>query len=248
MKACEQEDKGQCALCGTEAWLQRSHLIPKWMYRPTAQEDRSFWSHSSKPGHKPRKVQQGLWERLLCKRCEAHFSDWERRAKEDVLKIVEMPRQNVHEFVQGPDVDQANLNRLGWSIFWRVVVSKHAGSGRCAQEGDFLSSLTSALREGDLPPRDFPSFLCRFEGSDFASRVVLSPTEIEPVLGMRSFRMVAHGVGWFWTPSKTRALWSSGEIPWLGWSDQFWLLNWPGKDDEFEAALTLVAKRHGMLE
>lgn len=242
------EKEGQCALCGQEARLLRSHLIPKWMYGPTAQEDRSFWSHSSKAGQRPRKVQQGLWERLLCGRCEGLFSDWEKRGKEDVLKIAAMPHHDVHEVVNGPNVDQDNLNRLGWSIFWRVAVSGRTGGGELLKRSGFLLSLASALREGSLPSREFPSFLGRFVGSGLASRVVLSPPLIEPVFGMRTFRMVAHGVGWFWTPSRRRALWASETIPWLGRSEQFRLWNWPHQDDRVEAALTLAAKRAGMIE
>src|ERR1041384_4116827 len=75
---------GNCRLClAKSVTLQKSHIVPDFLWRDsgvTKGKGFTMWSESH-PRLNRRGVQTGLWERLLCSKCEGHFGKLERYAK-----------------------------------------------------------------------------------------------------------------------------------------------------------------------
>ena len=68
---------GRCRLCGAEAKLQHSHVIPKLMFRSMQRFAPGVMPHRTgggerrpRPGH--------VKEHMLCSKCEGEFSRYER--------------------------------------------------------------------------------------------------------------------------------------------------------------------------
>ena len=78
--------RGKCRLCGSDAELQRSHIIPAFVFR--------WLRESSATGHirlgdEPnRRVQDGWWRRWLCPCCENLLGSTERQFSQQIFRPV----------------------------------------------------------------------------------------------------------------------------------------------------------------
>lgn len=104
--------KGKCRLCGSDAELQRSHIIPAFVFR--------WLRESSATGHirlgdEPnRRVQDGLWRRWLCSPCENLLCSTERQFSQQIFKPVVEDR--LEHLRYGPW-----LLKFCVSLSWRVL-------------------------------------------------------------------------------------------------------------------------------
>lgn len=125
-----------CKLCGEDRELQDSHVIPEFMYRPLYNEKHKTVGYLlRKEGVKPRFVQKGLRERLLCDACERFLNHnfespnvalWRTLAEEEPgpeisVQQIRSAQGSRAAHVQG--VDYSSLKLLLLSILWRASVS-----------------------------------------------------------------------------------------------------------------------------
>ena len=75
----------QCALCLTSAKLYRSHIIPEFLCKALYDDEHRFHGLSSTIDQSNRKRQKGIWEWLLCGKCEQKLSKLEGYASQ-ILK------------------------------------------------------------------------------------------------------------------------------------------------------------------
>lgn len=68
------EEEGTCKLCGIVAPLQRSHIIPRSFYKRAKDGGSQLVVHSAASGRQPLFINADPRERLLCFKCEQHFS------------------------------------------------------------------------------------------------------------------------------------------------------------------------------
>jgi len=80
-----------CALCLQEAALCKSHIIPEFCFKPFYDKSHRIIEVSNVEKGKVRRMQKGIWERLLCAKCEALLNGWER------LSVTQRSQRNTTE-------------------------------------------------------------------------------------------------------------------------------------------------------
>ena len=113
-----------CALClhpFTE--LRRSHIIPEYHFRRMRESDRTFLKISTGGPRLEKKIQKGLFERLLCKHCEEHLND---NFENEVHQLFEhgsfVPTVGLKEEYQ-VQVNYTSFRLYMLSILWRASVA-----------------------------------------------------------------------------------------------------------------------------
>jgi hypothetical protein len=112
-----------CALCLQPLELQRSHIIPEFLYESLYDDKHRLQVLSVLPDEPNWREQRGLRERLLCADCEGRLSKWERYASlvlKGGLPITYRREGNV-VFISGLDYVQFKLFQL--SVLWRAGAS-----------------------------------------------------------------------------------------------------------------------------
>ncbi len=76
-EASESSDEGlePCRLCGSSARLQKSHILPEFIYAPIYDERHKGYSFDPLDPENARKFQKGLREKMLCRACEQFLND-----------------------------------------------------------------------------------------------------------------------------------------------------------------------------
>ncbi|CCQ34297.1 conserved hypothetical protein [Halorhabdus tiamatea SARL4B] len=104
----------KCRLCGDQATLQNSHVIPRFVFRWVKKTGATpFLRNSENPDTRV----QDYHEKLLCEDCEQSFSDYESKFASNIF----------YPFIDGKSTSFAYdewLQRFIISISWRVIVSE----------------------------------------------------------------------------------------------------------------------------
>jgi len=145
------ENVGQCRLCGQQKPLCDSHIVPELAYQPIKNEKNQIYV----AGNKTRIVQRGYTERLLCRECdtillsryETKFNQvWMKTIPPDFRHLRTKPLEDVIQ-VDIPDYDSFKLFHL--SVFWRAAIS--IGFKTCPDKclGPYESILAEMIRNGN---------------------------------------------------------------------------------------------------
>ena len=78
-----------CRLCSGDHPLQRSHVIPEFMYKPIYNPLHQIYMFQE--GRRVKILQSGVRERLLCRGCEQRFSRYETYAAPALLQTAIRP-------------------------------------------------------------------------------------------------------------------------------------------------------------
>ena len=113
-----------CALCGAEAKLCKSHIIPEFCYAPMYDSEHRFIDMYDVKNQKIRKGQKGHWQYMLCRECESHFSKFERHASRVFTRPLPAPRLGTTRYFDLPAVDPGKLRLFLLSVLWRAGVSR----------------------------------------------------------------------------------------------------------------------------
>lgn len=105
---------GKCALCGEEARLQESHIIPKFVIRYLKTSAPSAIRSNRAPN---RRIQDGEKLHLLCRDCEQLFSGWEKTFAENLF----VPLHNPSPVIKPLPYRQWAL-KFAVSVSWRVLL------------------------------------------------------------------------------------------------------------------------------
>lgn len=114
-----------CALCLEDRPLQRSHIIPEFMYEPLYDEKHRYNVLTVRLDNRDRIEQKGLREQLLCRNCEKHLSKFERYAS----LVIKGGAKGINGSRHGNIVSVAGINYAAFKIFllsiiWRAGVAR----------------------------------------------------------------------------------------------------------------------------
>ena len=119
---------GTCKLCGEEATLRKSHILPEHLYeRFYSEEDHPVLNQMHVNTIDPNKgrvqyLQKGIWERLLCGRCEQHLNESGEKYCSERL-ISNPSRVGLEGIVQYRNLDYKSVKLYFLGIFWRIGVA-----------------------------------------------------------------------------------------------------------------------------
>ncbi|PZD80179.1 hypothetical protein DN052_13935 [Acidithiobacillus ferrooxidans] len=120
---------GICRLCGNEAVLCKSHIIPAGIFRHMITEGDGLTLIKSGKPHELRKRGNGEYERLLCQHCEQGLAPYDQYGVRFIRselglgfcsqKTSSTPRL---EYFMGVDI--VRLHCFFMSLLWRAIVSR----------------------------------------------------------------------------------------------------------------------------
>ncbi len=89
-----------CRLCKEDKPLRNSHIFSEWLYEPLYDEKHHRFSVLSTDANKRRGTRpKGIYDKLLCGKCEGRLSKWEKLARDvfygTSLKLIEDHRKFV---------------------------------------------------------------------------------------------------------------------------------------------------------
>jgi|SRR5262249_30422627 len=116
---------GRCRLCTGDGPLQKSHVIPEWLYRWLY--DGIYHRYQvikAAPLPKRRFEQKGLRERLLCQACETKLSVYEGYARRVFLDGQEITVVQRNDGLELRDLDYVKLKLFQLSILWRAGIAQ----------------------------------------------------------------------------------------------------------------------------
>ncbi len=103
---------GTCGLCGREAELCDSHIVPSFVFRWLKDSSATGFLRFTPTLNK--RAQEGLRVALLCSTCEQRFSQWEKRFAEEIFSPLNHGR--AARFSYG-----SWLSKYCVSVSWRVL-------------------------------------------------------------------------------------------------------------------------------
>jgi hypothetical protein len=144
-----------CRLCRADhKRLVKSHIIPRRLFKLIAKDEPySVYFKAQKSGVTTDYKQAGIYdEGILCGKCEARFSEWDKHGSE----VISRPRKEEKDLFRDPqgipcgfrlrDVDYDLLKRFLLAVLWRASVSTHEffrGVNLGAHESRILNLLLS---------------------------------------------------------------------------------------------------------
>jgi hypothetical protein len=156
---------GRCKLCGQEANLVRSHVIPRSFYGIESSEGVKLLS--STEGEHPKRSPTGIYDRMICCiACEESFSPYDSYAHELLISRrsaavgIDHRGETIGWRVPSFDYDRLKLFILG--VLWRASACTHSFFER-VRLGPHESFIGARLRERDPgESEDYAVFLARF--------------------------------------------------------------------------------------
>lgn len=177
---------GTCKLCKNEKELQRSHILPEFMY----QNPKRFYTlhvNLDDLAKSSKKIEQkGIREFLLCKECEVLISKYENYAAETIYAKNKSNKADILDASKTDDGRYTLYNYAGFSykefklflmsIFWRMLISERFTE--IQGEEVILEKLRDAVYSED--PLEYDDFGCllqviRYNEDQLASKFILSP-------------------------------------------------------------------------
>lgn len=197
--------RGICRLCGEENDLIFSHIFPEFLYKSTYDESHRFISVTSDPRHKPRPMQKGLREHLLCALCERQLSRYEAYSagllRRGDAAVGSVPRGAVIK-----DVDFTSFRLFGLSLLWRSHVARSHTFGQ-VDLGPHAERLRTMLHMGQPgAPHEYGFALAKVTGLDTHGYMIIGPVKSR-YRGHRAYHFMAGGYEWvFVVSSDSRGL------------------------------------------
>lgn len=193
--------KTNCALCLRTDKLQRSHLIPEFLFRTLYDEKHRFHVISTDEAERNKYQQKGPREPLLCADCEQQFSRYERYASLVLSGGIELGYQfdGPASVLSGLEYKQFRLFQL--SVLWRAGVSRHEFF-KDVSLGPHEEPLRLALLNEDPGPSErygCVMYAVVHEGK-IQQDLVLQPEHVR-FSGLRGYRFVFGGLAWIYVVS-----------------------------------------------
>lgn len=120
----------QCRNCGSSGASAKSHIIPAAFFRELRVDQEHPRLLSSMPGERPKKYPIGIYENILCPKCEAELSAIDSFGTTALLgkfseyfSPVEMGSKLT--CFKSESVDRKRLLQFLISVLWRASVSEH---------------------------------------------------------------------------------------------------------------------------
>lgn len=198
-----------CALCLKSADLQRSHIIPEFLFRTLYDDKHRFHVISTDEAERNKYQQKGLREPLLCSTCEQQFSRYERYASLVLSGGPNLGYQfdGAAAIVTGIEYKLFRLFQL--SVLWRAGVSRQEFF-KDVSLGSHEESLRQMLLAEE--PEHSSKYGCimfaLFHEGIVQRNLMLQPDRLR-FHGLRGYRFVFGGLVWIYVVSGHK---SSAEI------------------------------------
>jgi hypothetical protein len=211
---------GTCHLCGQATNLVDSHIFPEFFYEGTYDESHRFISVTSHPRHKPRPMQRGITEPLLCSACDGRFGRYESYAA-ILFRRADAEAATASRGIALADVDFTQLRLFGMSLLWRAHVAQ-SHMFRAVDLGRRAEPLRRMLREGNAgEPHEYGFALAKVVGLELHGEMISAPVPAK-YEGHRAYRFMARGYEWaFVVSGSARSL--KEEFPFVGTHTQLYL-------------------------
>jgi hypothetical protein len=115
----------KCRLCGAEAKLCNSHIIPEFCFKSLYDSHHRFVNVYDLRNMKSCLGQSGFSEPMLCGACESLFAKYERHARRVFTDPLPPPRAGTKRFFDLPRVDAFRFRYFLLSILWRAGEASH---------------------------------------------------------------------------------------------------------------------------
>ena len=195
-----------CALCHRPAELQRSHIIPEFLFRALYDEKHRFHVISTAEAEKNKYQQKGPREPLLCAACEQQISQNERYASLALSGGIDLGYQFDGPAVIVTGLDYKRFRLFQLSVLWRAGVSRHEFF-KDVSLGPHEEPLRRALLDEDPGPSGrYGCVMCAMvhEGA-IQPDLVLQPERIR-LSGLSGYRFVFGGLVWIYVVSSHRSI------------------------------------------
>ena len=136
-----------CALCKLEEPLQKSHILPEFVYKPHYDEKHRTLLFDGRESP-PTMLQKGLREPLLCRRCEGRIGRSEDYFARYWYQDHPLPAVVTTPTITLTDIDYCRFKLFMLSIVWRGAVSRLAQL-RAMTLGSHEEPMRRMILEGD---------------------------------------------------------------------------------------------------
>lgn len=150
-----------CRLCLQKRDLCKSHIYPEFMYAHCYDHHHSYIEFNAGEGKYNKKRRKGLYERLLCKKCEEIIQRYEDYGKQ-ILYIEAKPEMDATKKPYTKECYDYRLFKLFvLSLLWRASVSTQ-DSFKLVSLGKYEVELREALLKGlELEVDNYP--ICMYQ-------------------------------------------------------------------------------------
>ncbi len=193
-----------CALCKETRELNKSHIIPEFLYKPLYDEKHRAHVLSTAQRHSEPYIQKGYREKILCRFCENQFSGYEKYAAEEVFghKLREMPMVYGDKLQRIGGIDYKLFKIFQLSILWRASVSQ----GRFFSQvnlGPHEERVRRLLRSGypDISAK-YPCVIISIHSDDRLIKDFIDCPEHIRVKGHHMYRFFFGGFFWLYFISR----------------------------------------------
>ena len=194
-----------CALCAEPRELRSSHVIPEFLYSEMYDEKHRFRVISTLTEDRPKQMQKGLREPLLCEECESQLSAPERYASLVLSGQIPTTSSRTGNLIEVTGLDYAKFRLFGLSILWRAHVAKSQFFA-AVDLGPHAHELRRMVRDSDPgSPGKYGFFLSPLTMEVESTKgLIVEPTKSR--LGdNRCYRFVFGGIVWAFVVSSHSA-------------------------------------------
>jgi hypothetical protein len=189
----------KCRLCGQEAELCNSHIIPEFFYGPMYEDNRIYavprYSQNS-PKSKIRILQKGSKEKLLCQGCENKFSKYENYTRQLFFKerswVVEV---NLKDFTLLTEIDYRKFKMFQLSVLWRASISSLPEFKHFTLGPHELKIRSMLLNDDPGKYTDYGCIMMAISINNKPLDILSSPEEMK-IKGQRCYRFLFGGYSW----------------------------------------------------
>lgn len=188
-----------CRLCLKEKKLCDSHIFPEYMYTHCYDENHKYNEFNAKIGEFNKRRPQGIYEPLLCKKCEEIIQIYEDHAKIILYKRVKPLIRSNQKPCTIDDYDYLKFKLFVLSLLWRASVSNH-DMYKLISLGKYENKLRELLLHKQNTPVDmFPSYLYQtLINDELADGVFLEIHSSKAKIGGKTiYQFIADGIFFF---------------------------------------------------
>jgi hypothetical protein len=183
-----------CHLCGREAELCRSHVIPEFLYETLYDEKHRFHQIHVNPERPNQFKQKGLREPLLCEPCEQKLSVQEQYVSRLLNGGAPLVVRQDGMYLHLSEVDYAKLKLFQLSVLWRAGISSlpHFSQVQLGPHADRLRQMIRSNSPGEAATYGCIMSLL-MQGNSMVTDLIVPPTWARFV-GLKAYRFVCGGL------------------------------------------------------
>jgi hypothetical protein len=191
-----------CKLCNTEKTLIDSHIFPEFMYDPMYDENHQFKILSNKTGEVIKEPKKGIYEKLLCKKCDNEIiGKYEDHAAKvifgDGKKEIEIEKTDIGLLIHGIDYTLFKLFQI--SLLWRASISTRPEIIRISlgPHSERMRNMLFTEDPGEVYEYGVVIYLFPESSKEMKDLIIPPSLSQKRIEGNRIYRAIFNGL--FWT-------------------------------------------------